>query len=90
MEECSQDLCFFLKLETDHLVFWWGGAVFFQQVKTRFFSDKVKAYNFCNHKNSFYNCYYNIGDVDPPPHETLIKMVRSGAFWAFQSALLPT
>ena len=29
MEECSLDLIFFLKLETDHLFFWLGQGMFF-------------------------------------------------------------
>ena len=43
----------FLKLDTDHWVFFWGaGADFFQQVKLNILETLVKAFIF-SHKKSF-------------------------------------
>ena len=49
MEECSLDLLF-LKLGTDHLVPGEESGCFLPTAKIRF-SDKVKAFIFCNHKS---------------------------------------
>ena len=44
----------FLKLETDHLVFFWGaGADFFQQLKLDIFRDFSERFYFFNHKSHF-------------------------------------
>ena len=46
-------LVFFFKLETDHLVFFFGaGADFFQQLKPDIFRDFSESIFFFNHKKS--------------------------------------
>ena len=47
----------FLKLETDHLVFFWGaGADFFQQLKLDVFRDFSESIYFLTTKSHFYTC----------------------------------